>query len=476
MREAYLNIPGTKPAPTVAELNQKRVDRNRKRSNRVSNLKREANKLCKQMYAYLLDPPAEVPQEDLNVLEKCGRQISTCATHSLYREHFAGDAVEYIGSATCKHKICPICNSERSKKLRRKWMTFLTDNPELLRDYDPMHLTLTVPHTAAHGFRGEQFYAMTLINIFKELRREVWFSGRPAIEARAATEDKPARKGRDEILGAVHGGEYGVEVTRNENGLHFHIHSLLFVRKGEQNRNHLHRQIMLAWNWATLDQNAQRQAFGPTELAAIKKGNKLLDDADLAQLIPQGSTLIGLESLFVLSDTKKGARDVWQPEKKQWKHYVNANNIGDLISGVMECLKYHFEPLALKKHGTADYDFALLVELLPKIFRKPLYQKFGAFRGVKELNINPPKNAGAEADELLADFAHDEVINPDTLREAEREEYTYFVASVSSVYHFNEHGLRPYIPKKAPRMYLHESRNLGEALRVMIDMSISKKT
>jgi|GEM_PF-1352475 len=465
------------PAADSQKEMQQRVDRNRKRSNRASNLKREANRLCKQMYAFLQDAPAGIPQEDLNVLEKAGRQISSCATHALYREHLGGAApVEYIGAATCKHKICPVCNSERSKRLRRKWMDYLTANPKLLEEYDPMHLTLTVPHTAAHGFRGEQFYVMALINIFKEMRREIWWSGRPEVLPKYCEETgKLLRKGRDGIEGMVYAGEYGAEVTRNENGMHFHIHSLVFVRKQAQNRNELHRNILLAWNWATMDKTATRQAFRPDELASIKKGNKLLTDTDLAQLVPQGSTLVGLESLFVMSDKRLGTSDKWDAEKRQWKHYVSKNNLKSLISGVMECLKYHFEPLALKKHGSAEYDFTLLLELLPKIFGKPLYQKFGAFRGVQELNINPPKDAAGEAAELLEDYAHEAVINPDTLQEAEREEYTYFVACVASVYHFNEHGLRPHVRRNAPRVYLDTARTMGHALRVMIEMSITRK-
>ncbi|MGI4862448.1 MAG: protein rep [Janthinobacterium lividum] len=452
MKQAYLVLPGADAEPTRDELTL-RVARNRKRSNRNSSLKREANRMALAAEAHRLAHVDTLTEDAQDTLKHLTRRLGSCSCHSLYREHLAGDQpLEYIGSATCKHKVCPVCNSERSKRLRRKWLTYLTAHPELTTEYDLMHLTLTVPHTAVNGFRGEQFYVMALINIFKELRREWWWKE------------------------MVMGGEYGAEVTRNSNGLHFHIHSLVFVYKGLQNRNELHRHILLRWNMLTLDRTAQRHQFGPDELHAIGKGNKTLSPADLACLLPQGSTLVGLESLYTYSDKKRGWSERWDEERKQWKQYVNGKNLDSLMSGVMECLKYHFEPFSLRKHDSDEYDMDLLVDLLPKMKGKPLYQKFGAFRGVKELNINAPKTAAGEAAELLADFAHEEIINPDTLQEAERDEYTYFIASTASVYHFPDTGLRPKIGKNAPRNYIHEARNMAQALRFMIDLSIHPKS
>jgi hypothetical protein len=461
MKQAYLILGAAQPRP-LADDRALRVARNRKRSNRNSTLKREANRMARAAEAHRLANIDTLTENEQDTLKHLVRRVGSCSCHSLYREHLGGEQpLEYIGSATCKHKVCPVCNSERSKRLRRKWLTYLTANPQLTTDYDLMHLTLTVPHTAASGFRGEQFYVMTLINIFKELRRAGWWKG------------------------MVHGGEYGAEVTRNANGLHFHIHSLLFVHKSQQNRNELHRHILLTWNLATLDPTAQRKQFGPGELAAIKKGNKNLSELDLAGLHPNGSTLIGLESLYTYSDTKRGWAESWDDDRKQWKQYISKGKnctkeqyLNRLMSGVMECLKYHFEPFSLcnpDENGEMQYDMELLVDLLPKMKGKPLYQKFGAFRGVAELNINAPKTAASEAAELLADFAHEEIINPDTLQQAERDEYTYFLASTASVYHDRDCCLRPKIGKKAPRQYLHEARNMAEALRHMIQLSIHSK-
>jgi len=460
VKQAYLNLAAlAQPTQPAADDRATRVARNRKRSNRNSSLKREANRMARAAEAHRQAHLDTLTEDEQDTLKHLARRVGSCSCHSLYREHLGGEQpLEYIGSATCKHKVCPVCNSERSKRLRRKWLTYLTAHPELVKDYDLMHLTLTVPHTAVHGFRGESFYVMTLISIFKELRRNPWWKEH------------------------VHGGEYGAEVTRNANGLHFHIHSLLFVKKSLQNRNELHRHILLSWNLATLDNTAQRQQFGPDELPAIKKGNKQLAEADLACLLPQGSTLVGLESLYTYSDKKRGWSEKWDAERGQWKQYCTyrkeaplEEQVERLLGGVMECLKYHFEPFSLCKpneNGDMEYDMELLVDLLPKMKGKPLYQKFGAFRGVKELNINAPKTAAGEAAELLADFAHEEIINPDTLQDAERDEYTYFIASTASVYHDRNCCLRPKIGKNAPRQYLHEARNMAEALRHMIQLSI----
>jgi hypothetical protein len=133
----------------------------------------------------------------------------------------------------------------------------------------------------------------------------------------------------------------------------------------------------------------------------------------------------------------------------------------------MECLKYHFEPFALKKPD-GEYDFELIREILPKIYRKPLYQKFGAFYGVKSLNLKPPKVIGASA-------ALDEekpVYHPETGLEAEREEYQFIVINPVFVYCLVEQNYKPIVSKKARRLVLENAFTLKEAVKQALNKFI----
>lgn len=205
---------------------------------------------------------------------------------------------------------------------------------------------------------------------------------------------------------AVYAGEYTVEFTRNQNGLHIHIHALLLVKKAEQNRNQLYEDILLAWNRQTTWEEAPRKVFSETQKAAIAKALKwentnLVDDL----LDPTGSTLCGLESLYVLKDGKK--------------RYVNPENEKEFMAGIMECLKYHFEPCKVKKdketgeinlkqgamnQPNGRFDIDLIIEVLPAIYGQRLYAKIGAFYGDARLNMNQTDSLGKLMQEFKKQF------------------------------------------------------------------------
>ena len=457
-------------SPDSEEAKRQRIRYNNKRSARTTGLKKQNLALAPAIAAYLANEANQVTKEQAVALSRLKKNIEHCCLTSLYRVHHSNDAVQYIGSHTCKHKACQVCNANSGRTLRRKYRQYFEKKPNLLQDYDLMHLTLTVPHTEANGWRDQEFYATELIRAFWLMRKQSTWRN------------------------LVHAGEFGVEVTRNNNGLHVHIHSLVLVEKGKQNRNRLHQFILTAWNKLTVDPKAQRTEFAPSDLEAIRKGNKLLTDADMQALNPQGSTLIGLESLYVYSPKKQGKFDKWDADRKAWKHYVlpaineagEVTNFDDLMPAVMECLKYHFEPLSFKKEGVDtetgevifEFDVAFLAEMLPKIYRKPLYQKFGAFRGVKELNINKPKNKEEEVQQIaqeLAETAQDVVLNPVTLEEARPEHYSYFVANAASVYHAGkERNYQPYVRKENRKAYFKNIPDANYAIAVMMEYALDR--
>ena len=190
----------------------------------------------------------------------------------------------------------------------------------------------------------------------------------------------------------VYAGEYTVEFTRGKNGLHIHIHALLLVKKEFQNRNRLYRNLFKAWNQQTTSEDANRQEFSQDQKKGIAKalgmtvGSEYFE-AFFAKLHPSGSTLCSLESLYVVKDGKK--------------RYVKKGDEKDFMAGIMECLKYHFEPCKIKneedgshfsggvfKKDSGQFNVELLFEVLPAIYKQRLYAKIGAFYGDPRLNMN----------------------------------------------------------------------------------------
>lgn len=423
---------------------------NRKRGNKISNHARKNVKAYSEVSKYIMDMDSEA--RPFNYMINLRNKLQNCCTYTMVRLHKKPSTIEFIGAHTCKHKLCHVCNYERSKVLRRKYLNYFNKNEFIDKttgevskksDFDFMHLTLTVPHSENNGFRGKRWYADELMKEFNYLRKKAYWQK------------------------FVFAGEFGVEVTKNANGLHIHIHSLLIIRKFPQSRNLLHRWILKNWNMQTVCPASKREKFTEDEKNSIKKGNKLFADNDLNALNPQGSTLIGLESLYTYSGKKLKATDKWNQEKGMWKHYVNAEEERDFMAGIMECIKYHFEPLCLNQHdGTFDFD--LLCEILPAIQGKPLYRKFGNFHGVKELNIN--ENVEENITELLAEVAKEQVIHPETEQPVNIGDYSYCMLSAKSIFYDIKNNYKPFIKRSAKKSFLPQ-HTLKEALQYMTQLS-----
>ncbi len=356
------------------------------------------------------------PDQEKHLL-KLEKDISRCANFSLYGTDQDND-IKYFASVFCGSKVCFVCNYARQKRIRRKYFNWFAINPQLFIiqkgdskkvvsqsragafiakgyeiaekvNYDLMHLTLTVPHYLETGFQGEIYYYQKITDLFHTLRNETDFSD------------------------YVYGGEYGIETTRTaNNGLHIHIHSLLFVRSCRQNRNKLHRIILQEWNKRTINKFSPRVTLDAATKELIKKSNRLIDDAFCDQLNPKGTTLISLETIYSYDDKGQKVREA-------------EFNSEAMLKAVLETIKYHFEPLAFDKVNKT-FDLELMKELLPVIYRKQLYRKFGAIHGDKALNI---KEDGTET--TMEDFSDSvdletgEITNP----------VSYFVVNPAFVFH-----------------------------------------
>jgi len=378
--------------------------------------------------------------------------LRACCGKAAFREFLNPTAFSFMGGLTCKNKLCQVCNSERKRKLRSKYMKYFEEHDEIREQTDAMHLVLTVPHNAAGGWRGRSMYCVELLAAFNALRKE------------------------KEWKRMVYAGELSVEFTRGKNGLHVHIHALVLAHHAMGSRNALHAWILAKWNRLTIDTLATRQAFTADQLVAIRAGLPAGERYDSlpGSLDPRGATHIGLESLYVTSDTEKpGYRH--DPSTGRYKRYVKAPDPAEYTRGVLECLKYHFEPLCLKSGGGWDAD--AVFALAPLLYRKRLYSKFGAFYGVKELNIQDA-SLKEEIDAMLEAEGHDVVVHPESGEIAEREEYTYTCADAGKARvddqgrirllgtrsHLPGSGLREAVMAMAEAAYMDKVRQRKEAM------------
>lgn len=413
-------VPGVKITPTGHE---KQVNRNRKRCLRQTRQVYQNRRNAQAISSYMQSEKGEMA---LKLAGKgCGkltenltrliRNLESCGRHALFREHETTNDLEFIGAHTCDDKFCMVCNAVRAKTLRRKFLAFFKADPSLLRKYDFFHLTLTVPHDE-NGYKGQRWYTKELLKKFNFLRKKTWWKRE------------------------VYAGEFGVEMTKNESGYHLHIHSLVLVRKSKRSRNRLHREILLSWNSLTKGAG-QRAAFTEEQKAAIMRGNSLLTRSDVESLDPTGATLIGFENIYVRSDTfKPGYKHC--PITNTWKRYVKPTDGAEtFISGILECIKYHFEPMALQEDGKLNVP--LLVEIINDVKGQRLFGKFGAFHSAtknahplaKMLNLNSKlEDFSDQVAETLDETARDVVLNPTTGKPADRREYSYVVTDIAKVY------------------------------------------
>jgi len=402
--------------------NQVKRNFNYERSRKLSYLNWKNINLLKQVKEKIEDN--SLNKESREHLEKLRKNISGCAFYSLYNKN---SDVKYIGSHTCNHRGCNICNSQRQKRIRRKYFHFFTTTPELIKartksgykvytqnyfnelikkkpdikfiskvNYDLMHLTLTVKHSK-QGFNGNKYYFEEILKTFHKLRN-----------SNLKTDYNGMLYNWRSL---VYGGEFGIETTKNENGLHIHIHALLFVRKIKQNRNILHKHILKSWNKYTVNKDFNKRDFTENEIKSIMKGNSILTDDFIKTFDRRGATLIGLENIFYYSKNGKKIRP------------KDLTDLKAVQRAVLETISYHFKP-DLFETDKETYNIDLICEILPKIYKKQLYGKFGCLYNEKSL--------GLSSENLLEDFAESR-----ELTETESSEGDFFIVQPAKVYHID---------------------------------------
>lgn len=378
-------------------------------------------------------------------------RLRGCGSKQVGR-HFADGAYNTLHVLTCKHRMCHICNARRRKLTRAVWRHAYATDPTPFRNYDLMHIVLTVPHTA-NGWKGQQVYDAELRQCFTKLRKMDFWDG------------KTDKKYGGFRSGYVMGGLYSTEFTRNNEGLHIHIHALAFVHRGHDNRNKLNRELLVAWNNLTTDPSSHRQAFTAEQIngicrsLSVGKATPAEDGVrtigytacqfishDLPKLKPSGATLIHCENAYYYEyDRVKG---------KPTKRYLNDKSTDVAIQkAIEECLKYHFKPANIytvedrtktKKQAAPHaaqkltYNVPLIEAIIEAIQGKRLYGKFGDFYAggpyahLVKLELD---DIDTDPEELLtATAVNSPAVNPNTGNEEENYGYSLVTtAQVSAV-------------------------------------------
>lgn len=437
------------------------VNYNGKRSNTLSALKRKNINLINQVKIQINDiKPTEIQMDAVLRFEKT---VTRCANLTLYAQNIASGEFKHISSHTCDHKACHICNYLRQKKIRRKYFRWFEANQEFLTiakldkrkivtqsqylhtwkkqgffiensfRYDIMFLTLSVPHYKESGFKGEKFYFQKIRKAFNTMRKTTsWLSW-------------------------VYGGEFGIEITKKENGLHIHIHSLVFVRRATQNRNKFHLVVLKEWNRLTENSDSERTSFDEITRQGIKKSNRSITDDYIDSLNPKGATIINLNTIFTWS----------QSGKERVKEF----NSDKMLFAVMEAISYHFEPQAFDKEK-GEFDLPLLVELLPHLYNLRIYDRFGVLYNEKSLSLSN--------NDWMDDFEEvKELLQSDTegMQQNDVSE-NYMVVNPAYVFHNPTEDFRIIMSNKAKQRRIDlDAINKAEAFKQVGEMvKISSKT
>jgi hypothetical protein len=314
-----------------------------------------------------------------------------------------------------KHRLDAVWLWRKSQLIRSIYRDYLqtamVGGKLLIKQYTPLHITLTVPHNI-DGYKGKRFYARELLKCFHEVRRTKFWKQ------------------------YIYGGEYGLEITKsNENGLHIHIHSLSFLSP-DISINNFRAWLRQKWEDVTgatfihVEQlyHYKRNNNGTYEMTESNKPTVIFDD-------------------------ETGTAEL-QPRMVRKKFYIGKDSsIEDYISGVMECIKYHFKSDTYQDDN-GDYDLELIRDILNNSKHLRFYSRFGAFYGEKALNFDRLESideteieAIEGAEETLNGSAakgERELVNPFTFEPAQPEQYYYVIARPESLKYTRKDDIKPY--------------------------------
>lgn len=156
------------------------------------------------------------------------------------------------------------------------------------------------------------------------------------------------------------------------------------------------------------------------------------------------------------------------------RFHSNEDKVKAMTAGVLECIKYHFEPMAMQDNGV--YNFDVIREMLPAIKGQRLYGKFGAFYAsskethpdVAMLSITHKSKAEELIDELEKN-GKEEVRHPETGNVVKKDSYQYVLVSMRRVYFDPNDDYRIKFSSKANPIVLSTAVSCVDALKIMAE-------
>jgi hypothetical protein len=301
-----------------------------------------------------------------------------------------------------KHRLDPVWLMRKSQLIRKTYRNYLAgasievdESGDLVRLVDackPFHLTLTVPHPGG-VYRGKRFYAPEIVAHFNLLRR------------------------RKEWKACVYGGEYGTEVKQggDGNGLHIHIHSLVYVHRDKVEG--FKEWLVGAW----------KEISGATEIGFDELYVWCEEHTPGAVPVKVREKVNGEWRTKVEKVKCEGKRNKLTPKGwriEKYTYYINepvyrykrfidhSTDPEEYMKGVMECIKYHFKTDTMRTDD-GKLNVPLVLEVLNYSRGMRMYDRFGAFRKVPELNFNRTKPEDEFDLEEQADAADGEGVGVD---------------------------------------------------------------
>jgi len=309
---------------------------------------------------------------------------------------------QIIATKYSMHSLCPVWGFRRSQIIRKRYKEYFAANPELLTNYHPCHMVLTLRHNAQgfylkDEFKEQRFFARELISEFKKFRdnnRVTW---------------------KD----FVYGGCYNIEVKRSrknadgsDNGIHVHMHLLVLQNKSYK-VNQVREWLKTTWGLQTGASQIHYETlyyFDPSE-------TEVVDDFSEIQEVYDEET----DTYEFIS----GAKEVIPKQ-----YYDDSWSIDQTSRAIMEALKYNFKADALIDEQTNDYDIPFITEILNNSKRLRFTSRFNAFYRIKELNF-------AELSEEVAELkdTNDHILVAYVMAKADEYQMTIDEISIEAFYY-----------------------------------------
>lgn len=372
-------------------------------------------------------------QNEIIKLQYCLRNTNK-AIYATFEDHGVLKS-QLVSAWYTKHRMDPVWLWRKSQLIRKAYRQYLTDARDpagnmIKEHYTPCHLVLTLPHDET-GYQGQRFYLKELLQLFHEMRRQKGWKN------------------------SVYGGEYGAEITKGKNGLHIHIHSLIFLNDSVSINNF---RDWLQKSWARITDNPGRAFIHLEQLFIYKRDENGNFETKTARKKNEKGEY---EDLYKINFDENDLTTVLPLQVRKKTYIGQDSSMEDYINGIMECIKYHFKPDSYKDDKGA-YDIDLIRDILNNSKKVRFYSRFGAFYKVPELNFSY-KGEDTASEEVAPIESEEEVIeseeeklmgksgtaianliNPFTMQPAKEGDYNIAVATPENLRYSPKSDLKPY--------------------------------